>query len=244
MKQLNFLSLLSAHGAAMATDQYTPDLTATAQVSKYLLDRDCPKAVKELNKALQVKSPEVLLMAGAMFEEGVCVKLNIDQATQYFMRADEAKHPRAMNRLIAMYARDGRDPASALWWANRSRQQVPLLCRSERAVDDKPDAFVAELNNWPKGQLAACTYTVGVYNRILGLIEFPRDAALKGIFGKVKMQFVPAEARVSWTRDEVGSVPVSGIVAAGETERYVFKSTVMKYLEGLGERSLMVFSFQ
>lgn len=238
MHRLIPLTLLLAHATGFAAGEYKPDFTATAEVSKSLLAKDCPGVVKELNKGIKSKSPEILILAGSLFEEGVCVKPNPEQAAKYYMLADEAKHPRAMHRLIAMYAKDNRDPASALWWANKSSDAIPPPCATAPGLANDLDAFVATLNSWPKGQLAACVYTIGVYSRIMGLAEFPNNAALTGVFGKVKMRFVPAEATVSWTKEESGKIPVGGVVTAGETERWAFRNTIMKYLDDLSARTL------
>lgn len=231
-----FCIALLAQSSAHAADKFEPDPKATAQVAGYLWAKDCPGAVKALNAALKDKKPEILLLAGNLFEEGMCVKVDLDQATKYYLRAHEAGHPSAAPRMISMQAKS--DPATALWWAISTGQPVPRACFSEYVEKNEPDAFVAALNQWPAGRLAACVYTIGVVNRIRAQVEFPPEAQRSGVFGIVNMQLVPAEGKVTWKKVESGSVPVSGVAAPEYTERHLFKNTFLQYLQGVSDNAL------
>lgn len=235
------LGLLAAQACA-EPDQYArrADLAAADSVLLHVEHKDCPGAVKALNKGLAAKHPSVLLMAGSMFEQGLCVKPDWDKAAGYYQHAHEAGNREALPRLISGYAEKNRDPGAALWWLAKNTR-LPAPCRSASHLANDPDAFVAELNKWPKGQLAACVYTGGVMMRVAGDVEFPGRGALHGVFGDAHMHFVPATGTITWTATGTGRLAMTRDVQVGEDERSVFNDTFLKHVRTVSDRALKQF---
>jgi len=164
------------------------------QVTDAVVRRDCVGAVAALNIGLSKGMPEVITLAGAMYEEGLCVKPNWDRAVSLYQRAANAGHPGVAARLAAGYASasGGRDKAAALWWAVRAKTALPTACTPAASVDD-PDRFVAALQAWPAGRLDACAYTAAVMANIQAEAEGegPSLASSFGLVGKIRVVFVP-----------------------------------------------------
>jgi TPR repeat protein len=100
---------------------------AVQAVSAAMGRSDCVAAASALNAGLAKSHPEVWLLAGAMFEDGLCLKANWDRALNFYQRADGAGLPSAAARLAAGYATaaGGRDLAASLWWAARAKTALP-----------------------------------------------------------------------------------------------------------------------
>lgn len=165
--------------------------------------RDCSAAVSALNAGLAKGYPDVLVLAGAMYEDGVCLKPNWDRAAGFYEKAVAAGHPSAAPRLAAGFAapEGGKDRAAALWWAMRANTPMPAPCRSAAMVKDDPDKFVAALGAWPAGQLDACVYSAAVMASLQAEIESPRLASAYGLQGRVRLAFVPGQPQVDVTED-------------------------------------------
>ncbi|MES2015790.1 MAG: hypothetical protein V4484_04780 [Pseudomonadota bacterium] len=234
------LTLPAAPARAMAETQI--DATAAQDVLSYIEHKDCKGAVNALNKAIANKKPGILLMAGALFEQGLCVKPNWDTAANYYLRAHEEGNRSALPRLISGYAENNRDPAAAMWWVSKSPYSLPPACASANHLASDPEAFVAALQSWPKAQLAACVYAAGVLHRIVGDVEFPGNASRQGIAGNVYMHFVPATGTVRWTAGEMNRVPFTRVLQPGDDERSEFKDPLLKHVTAVGERSLKQFT--
>lgn len=236
-----FLLPLYAFGAT--PDEYAERRNAEAmqEVIVYLDHKDCKGAVKALNKGLASRQPGVILMAASMFEQGICVKAEWDTAARYYQMAHHAGQREALPRLISGYAEKNRDPGAALWWlANNT--SLPAPCRSASHLANDPDAFVAALNKWPKGQVEACVYTGGVMMRVMGDIEFPGRAAGTGVFGDAIMHFVPASGAITWTSAGTERIAVSREVIQGKNDQTEFNDVFLKHVRAIGERALAQFS--
>lgn len=180
---------------------------------------DCPAAVVKLNTGLGKGYPEVHTLAGAMYEEGLCLKPNWDRALGFYQRAIDAGHPGAAARVAAGYAAPigGRDLATSLWWAVRAKTPLPAPCARVAPLADDADKFVAVLNTWPVGQLSACTYAAAVMATIQAEAESAGLAATYGLEGKLRFSFVPEQGRVDIADELVAAPPLPGVAADATT---------------------------
>ncbi len=190
--------------AAVAHAQGTPwvaerlDSDTVGSVWAYLDHKDCTGAARVLNEGVKKGYPSVMLMAGAMFEDGVCLKPDWQRALNYYERAHAAGHPRAAAKIAAGYAAPeaGPDKAAALWWALRGRQALPAECKSVATLVDDADRFVNAILGWPVQRLDACAFVAGVVATITGDMRFSQRAAQHGLKGVLTARFVPADSRI------------------------------------------------
>lgn len=246
MRHLSLLALTALAAVSLPATAVDYSLTLDAQAVQsivvHLEHKDCKGAVKALNKGVADKQRAALLMAASMYDQGICLKPDWDQAAHYYQRAHEAGSKDAMPRLISGYAEKNRDPAAALWWLAQTTYPVPPACRSADHLANDPDAFVAALNKWPAGQIAACVYTAGVVLRTYGEIEFPGTAAGQGVTGDAIMDFYPATGTIKWSKGDTDRISLTRAVRAGDGESTVFNDVFMKHVRGVGDRVLTQFS--
>lgn len=193
---------------------------ATVRAVWTQIDRkDCAEAARVLSEGVRSGYPHTLLLAGAMFEEGVCLKRSWPRALEQYERALAAGHPRAAARIASGYASDaaGPDRAAAVWWA-LGRMSLPPACRSAEAVKDDPDRFVAALREWPAGLLERCSYVVGVVGTVMGDLEFSSRAADHGLHGRVVVEYRPADDRVEVVDEDLRQAQPGGL-ASGDVVR-------------------------
>ena len=173
---------------------------------------DCVAAAASLNAGLAKAYPAVWMLAGAMYEDGVCLKANWDRALAFYQRADTAGHPGAAARVAAGYAASigGRDLAASLWWALRARTELPAPCAEVAPLAQDADRFIAALQAWPAGQLGACAYAGAVMSAVQGELAAPDLALGYGLEGTLKLTFVPAQARLD--------IDSEGLVAAATVQ--------------------------
>jgi hypothetical protein len=204
---------------------------------------DCGLAVRRLNDGLSQQHPWLFLLAGAMYENGTCLKPQWDRAERMYLRAHDAKHPAGRLRLVAGYARGQRDPAAALWWASELGS-LPPECRPFAAgtgAGRDPEAFVREIQLWPAAQLRACTYVAGVLAQVLGEAEFPATAALFAMRGRVQMDFKPAAGQIEWKTLELEELQILGVSSGdAQTDRKSrrVRGAFEAHLRQVGERAL------
>jgi hypothetical protein len=209
----------------------------------HIKHKDCPGAVRELNAGVARQYPGVLLLAGAMFEDGVCLKANWPKALDFYQRAHEAGHPRAAARIASGFAAPvgGTDKAAALWWALRSGTALPAACRQGAAFVDDADRFVQVLQAWPASLLDGCAYVAGVITTVLGDMDFSSRAALYGMKGSVTLTFVPAQGRVDVATDRVEFVQLPGLVdgdAVRDRDSRKFRSEFALDVQAAADRAL------
>jgi TPR repeat protein len=185
---------------------------AVQSVVDAITRKDCPAAVTRLNAGLGKAYPEVLSLAGAMYEDGLCLKPNWDRALTFYQRAITAGHPGAAARVAAGYAAPagGRDLATALWWSVRAKTALPAPCARVAPLADDADKFVAALNAWPAGQLGACTYAAAVMATIQAEVESANLAGTYGVEGKLKFVLVPEQGRVDISQDLKAAATLPG----------------------------------
>jgi hypothetical protein len=213
---------------------------AVQTVVEAVSQRDCAGAASRLNAGLAKGYPEVMLLAGAMYEDGVCLKQNWDRAATVYQRADAAGHPSAAARLAAGYAAPsgGRDLAASLWWAARARTTMPTACASVAPLVDDPDRFVAALRAWPSTQLGACVYAAAVMSALQGELASPNLAAAYGLEGTVTVSFVPAQGKLD-VSDELA--PAAGAVmeaATRDAQARVARTALQQQLRQVADAAL------
>jgi len=239
-------SLLLCTASVHAAPAYLePDPDATRRVASYLASKDCSGAVKALNDGVQSKQRDVLLLAGAMFETGLCVKENWERAVYFYQLADKAGQKLAIHRLAAGYAVAGRDNALALWWAAQRPSDLPRNCIPAADPEKDPDGFAAALARMPVADFKGCVYMTGVYSAIMGETEFPAAAARNGVFGDVIMAFDPARSAIDWTQDNTGQALAEGVFdgnKANTESRRKVENSLLDYMRAAGMRALARYS--
>lgn len=182
---------------ALALDAHarTDGQQAAAQVVERLRANDCPAAVERLNDGLKAGYPEIAMMAGSMFDVGVCVQKNWNKAVGFYSQASEGGIKEGAYRLAAGFAarENGPDMAAAMWWANRAGLQADR-CTAMLPKADDPDRFVEELMQWPARELAVCNYVVGVIAFISAEGRYPIAGVKTEIDGRLKVTYRPGAA--------------------------------------------------
>jgi hypothetical protein len=208
------------------------------QIEYLLADGNCRAAVAAINTGVAAKKPHIMQLAGAMYEDGLCVKQDWDKAVSFYMRAEEAGNRFAIGRLIAGYARPGRDNSMALYWAARSEQHgaYPPSCIPVANPVSDQEGFIAGLERMPPATFQGCVYLVGVVSEIVSQVRYPRLALLNGISGQYTMRFVPATGTVTWTIDEFDMSGNGGSVrfltSAEQNSPHVIRNSLLNYLQG------------
>lgn len=231
--------------ASGAPNYVDPDLRATEQIRRLVQAGNCKGAIEDIKSGVKSKQADVLLLAGTFYEEGVCVTPNWEKAANLYMLADEAGNKSAITRLIAGYARSGRDNGLALWWIARSsmRQNFPAECIPRSNPNTDADGFNKELEKMPATVFQGCVYTVGVVSELHAQGLYPKIAAYYGMTGKVTMEFSPAAGTINWSQDSLGfdDGQPRGVrdLAKVELENpRIVKNSLLEYLKGKGEFAL------
>lgn len=210
---LSLLVLLALPPAAQAEATSRMGREAVHDVRSRIEARDCGAAVARLKAGLRAGHPEVSLLAGSMYEHGICVKADWDSAVTFYIQAYQRGFPEAAERLAAGYADPARGPdiAAALWWSLRDRGGARLEpCAVSPAAQQDPDSFVAELTTWDPGKLAICNYIVGVLSTISAEVKYPTRAQARGMQGEVVLRFRPAVARIDLKTEAGGAFRLFG----------------------------------
>jgi hypothetical protein len=240
------LALALLAGGAQAR---TEGERAAASVGERLKANDCEGAVKALNSGLKQGYAEVALVAGSMYENGVCVRRDWNRAIPLYSQAWEGGQKEAASRLAAGFAapENGPDIAAALWWASRGRGQAAQMqanagCAVGLEAADDPDRFVAELKTWPKERLLACNYIAGVMSTLAAEVQYPRQALRRWVGGDVTLRFQPAVPRIDMLRGESREYQQIGIVNGNDVHdrhaRAAAGGSFEKMLGEVAERAL------
>ncbi len=223
--------------------ELTPAQKAVDAVQQAIGKRDCPGAVAALNAGLAKAYPEIYTLAGALYEEGVCVRPNWDRAVGLYERAIAQQHPGVTARLAAGYASaaGGKDLAAAVWWAARARTAMPAPCAEVAPLAADADKFIAALQAWPAGRLEACAYAAAVMASVQADLEQPDLASSLGMAGTVVLRFTPAEGRIEIQDDGIDAPPAAGLVVAGsaqDSERRASRRAFLAELRASADRAL------
>jgi len=163
-RQLARLACALSLTAPLIPAQAAASPDATRAVVKAIEAKDCVAAVRELNQALAGGTAEALMLGGAMFEQGLCLKPNLERAVRLYMRAADLGGVGARARLTALYASPaaGPDKGAALWWALQAGLPLPAACIVAPGSRADAEAFAKVLTAWPAGQLDACVHVSGL----------------------------------------------------------------------------------
>ncbi|RZA35743.1 MAG: hypothetical protein EOP92_08940 [Lysobacteraceae bacterium] len=178
--------------------------------------RDCKTAVDRLKSGLGNEYPEVYLLAGSMYEHGICVKRDWPRAMGFYVQAHEADEDSAAARIAAGYAdpANGPDVAAALWWARKTPGFQLRQCGAPKEAAADPDRFVAELKTWKPERLAICNYLAGVMATMSGEVKYPELAAAHALGGDVTLRFLPGVPRIELQRGESREYEMVGWVSS------------------------------
>ena len=226
--------------------QQPRDLSEGAKASKAVTDavqaKDCQAAVAALNVGLAKAHKEVLVLAGAMFQDGICVKANWDRAVRFYERAHAAGSRVAAPRLVAGYASTagGRDLGTALWWAARANTALPAACAAVVPLANDTTQFVAALNNWPAGQLQGCAYAAAVMASVQAEAASDELQASLGLKGTLKIAFSPYSGQMSFEQD-LGLAPTNKMALDAGNQERAMRNALAEHLRELAERSVKRF---
>lgn len=225
-------AVTSAHAASNVAARVTERVNAS----------DCVGAVHLLKTGLADNDPGAALLAGTMYERGICLKQNWDSAVGNYILAHDAGDPAAAYRLAAGYATPlaGPDPAAALWWMSKSGgkslQEPCQIPESERA---DPDRFVAVLQKWTPARIAGCNYVVGVVASVAGDVQFSREIVMTRQAGTLIVRFTPAQADVDvWTTTSGGVFSSAMPNGLEQTRRATRQSGFENGVKKIAERAL------
>jgi hypothetical protein len=238
------LALLLACASGGASAQRDLGEEAVEGVHARIAAQDCPGAVSRLNAGLAGNYPEVQLLAGSMYDEGVCVKRNWERAVHFYVLADSGGQKAAAPRLAAGYAapENGPDIGAALWWGAHDKNGPSWnLCRVSDEARDDPDRFVAELQKRTPAQLAACNYATGVMATLSGELNYPGKSLAHSMSGSVLVTFEAAVPRIDVETTEVEEVNVYGMVdgdALRDRKATSVKRAFEAELRKIGDRAL------
>jgi hypothetical protein len=226
--QCILLSTLLAGMAAQAADEKRFARAAVRDVLDRIDARDCPGAIKKLNAGMAEKYPGIALLAGSMYENGVCLKQSWDSAMRYFVIAHRGGEEAAAYRLAAGYASPlaGPDPAAALWWIRQSRiSSLAPRCLVDPPAATDSDLFIAALQKWTPARLAACNYVVGVMATVAGETQYPTRAYEAVLDGTLRIVFTPALPKIDVTTEET----TERIMPGGRTGREIAERTAPQF---------------
>lgn len=195
------IAFILASLAVPAAARMRSGVDAVDEVLWRIKAADCAGAARRLNEGLANDYPEVMLLAGIMFDNGTCVKADWKKAVHFYVRAYDGGQTKAMLRLASGFAapEHGPDMAAALWWASRKKMAFPFKeCAVGDAVIDDPDRFVAELRSWPQQRLALCNYVVGVFATMSAEIRYPERALYRSVEGDFAVRFTPSVPRIDF----------------------------------------------
>jgi len=184
---------------------------------------NCDAAVYHLKDGLKSKRPKVALLAGSMYEQGLCVKRDWDSAVSYYALAADGGLDEGADRLAAGYAdpANGPDIAAALWWAQQrrvGRLELSYCAIGTEAAQD-PDRFVAELGKWEPERLAICNYVLGVSSMLQAELAYPELAAEFGLGAEIRYIFHPGKPAVELQQSETQEYAMLGVID-GDALRY------------------------
>ena len=218
---------------------------AVAGIHDALRASDCALVASRLNDGLKRKYPSVYLLAGTLYEQGVCLKPDWERAARLYQQANLAGEPQGLQRMIAGLAEGGRDRAAAMYWALEDPAGLPDDCLAGRELRNEPEAYVAQLRRWPAGRLEACVYLVAVASAIAGEIEYPSVGSAYAVYGRYRMDFQPAAATVEWEELELRLGDMGGAVSGDDVrdrDSARVKQTLRSALQETSHRALRRFT--
>ena len=240
MKLFFFAAALTATTLpAIAAQAYlAPDSNVIRPINTAIMARNCPNALSMMKAGVKAKQPDALLLGGTMFENGTCMKADWDKAQTLYLMADKAGNFSGVPRLMAGFARSGRENGLALWWAAKRGYSLGKACDSGVDPDDT-DAFNAKLEGMAPEVFRACVYSAGVFGETIAQGHFPQESVNHGISGSVRMTFKPALGVIEWEQhelnvDERQSYGVRDLALAELEDPRAIKKSLVTYLKAKG----------
>jgi hypothetical protein len=242
---LSWLMVSAVTASAQTTRRYENKLEE--HVAEYVTRGECVDALKLVRAGLAANSPRAALLAGAMYEHGICLKPDWECAAAHYVIAHDGSEQAAAFRVAAGYAAPsaGPDVAAALWWMSQAEVGGGDTCAVEQSERGDPDRFVAALQKWTPAKRAACNYWAGVMATIAGEAQYPWErrpleprTSLEPA-GKVGVRFTPGLATVDiWTVGESGLLSAQRTAAEALQLRASRKSQFEKDVRVLADRAL------
>jgi len=247
---LSAASLWPAPAHADETLAQRSERQETRSIERLLGDGNCSSAVAAIKSGLAAKKPYIMLLAGNLYEEGICVKPDWDKAAGLYMRAQEAGQRYALERLVAGYARPGRDNGMAIWWAARSANSgaYPARCIPSADPINDPDGFNGALEKMPPATFQSCVYLIGVVNELVSQVRYPPLALRNNVSGSFKMAFVPAAGTITWTvekldvEDNASTAFYRNLADEDLNNPRTIKNSLIDYLNGKSKFALARYS--
>jgi hypothetical protein len=233
------LLLMALCLSALAGAHAAPSSSASQierDVLRAIESNDCAGAVERLNQGLTEDLPRMNLLAGTMFDHGICVKANWERAAGLYARALKGGEHAAAFRLAAGYAAPDRDPdiAAALWWLAHTRPAIQVKgCEVPADSLDDADRFVAQVKAWPEQKLVACNYAAGLVATVAGEVHYPARALSHSMGGDYVLRFTPGLGRIDIMAGKAREYELLGVFNADFVRE---RST--KYVTGSFEENL------
>jgi hypothetical protein len=217
--RLFLAGLIGLSSLCVAAEESRYGRNTVSDIRQRIELQHCDGAVEDLKAGLKKGFVEVSLLAGSMYDNGVCVKRDWNRAVLFYVQAWQGGMKEAADRLAAGYAapENGADVAAALWWSYRGSNQGARAkgmpdCKVSPAAAKDMDRFVAELQTWPQARLAVCNYMIGVMSTISAEVGYPAFASAYNVGGDVSLRFLPAVPQIDLRRGEVREYAMYGLV--------------------------------
>ncbi len=202
-----FAVLLALAPVARA-DEDSQSYQQALKIRTSVAEGDCPGAVNRLKEGVKKLLPDVLVTAGAMFENGVCLKADWDKAVNLYQMAEKEGSKHAKARLASSFAAPGKENALAFFWAAKSLREHPqseahIKCIPQNNPDTDLEGINRALEQMSPSAWASCLYVIGVYFDVLAETRYPIEASKYRLSALVRMEFIPATGTIHWTQSEV-----------------------------------------
>ena len=196
-----------------------------AEATEAIRSNDCRQLGDVVNRHLE-SSTAVTYLAGAMFEEGICVQRDLQKAARYYAVADERKDAGAAQDMALAYVEGSQLPRSyaraGAWFVKSfalrhggSALRLPRGLAPLPIGDPTPDA------EWA-GYLISVAF---IGSRSL---KYPAEALRAGAEGRFSARVCLADGTVKTTAIEVRPGPSAG-VASLQGKREILQAIEANY---------------
>jgi hypothetical protein len=199
-------------------------LRSLFNISTRIQQNDCAGAIAILNDGLAQRDPALLELAGAMTEDGICIKASWARAERYYVQAANKGRDGAVRRLISHHARQEpiASQAVALWWARDLKGESSGRDDSCRIASDPEkgvDGFVETIAVVPPEWVRACAYVVGVTSEagILARMIYAMPRTTDEY--TIRVRFYPSAGRIEVLAND-GATPVRNSIREAVTKEW------------------------
>lgn len=186
-------ALLLSLGGLTTTEAAHAQSSVNADAALGALDRkDCEGVMDALNRGMAGNEPRSFYVTGQLYESGVCLRSDPARAAQAYERAALQGDSASSRSLALIHARGAGVPQSyreaGRWYGVMRQEQQPA------------EAYASP-------EAVAKTYVDAVHDLAAQLMVYPRDAAVAGVRGSLRMRFDPVAgtATVVSSTDNAGS---------------------------------------